>query len=1108
MNKRKIITNAVLVATMTTTALAPSMANAQEIVNKEIDKTPAKVIQEQPQLTIEKALENSNKAEADYLKVQGEYNGLSTKGKELADKKSEVATNVDSHKTEIGKIDIAQSLAKLKEATEKTLAEKTAELETATKNVEDSERELTEAKATLAEKTSKKAELEAQIDELKAQHEGIEEYAEKKAQVEVLEQEKSGLEAEITQITGIISSLTTDKATNEETARQLTATVETLTREVEGLKANVGTAEAQYNEAKTAYDEALNNEASTKEELETLKANLETKEAELAQAKTAITEAEAKLANAEKQLNDQLAPSETEVKLQARVDKAQGELNELQTELDTAKVELKDIEGKIAEKDNAIAQAESELATLNSDITNLEDTIKNLEASKSDKVKAYEEAVKARDAVSQYRTDFISIFDSHGATGYHMQDYMDWLTKTAVKDVKLKIVDEDLQRVFGKTEITVGELAEHPVFKADMEYGFSKEGLLKRLDLIDEGNRKRVLDGQSVLPVSYVLMLQSQLASAINPVEATHAMAFHLNSAVHKAIGSENLAMGTNQPFEEWYTWEKAVYDYVREHYPTEQPGQAAKAHADEILRNVKPSVPGTGGYSITGHYTNLVDSQHIATGIGLAPEHTLNRGEVRNNINRPSVMHHFVDNWNKPAGDTVKTTDEVRAEIEKLSKELNPKWVELNRKVEEALNNLTTDDKQVIETLKTKRAELDGKKAEIAPKNEQIKQLGKAKAELTAKLPRAQEKVTDATGYVDWAKGELAQKEKALADYKESHKPSQAVIDGIKKLIEGYKAELEQAKTKKATAENDINTIKARQAELKEVLDRAGVTDKENAMNDKKAEFDRLSDELASKSEELKSKQSENEALATEIARLEEVITKATATKAEKADRVTKIDEEIAGIALPNIDENVYNDYKAKKAEVAKLGTDIEDLNTAIAQKEEMLKELKNTKTILSTEVDKIQAEIDSLNKVNADDPATYKENASIQAEYDKLQTLKAELEALETELANINTAITDIEPKIEEAKTKLIEKKAEYEKQHKIYMAMKAEADAKAEAEKARIEAEKAKREAIEKKAQEAQQGVPNTGDSNSATAAVTLFGSSMLAGLLLRKKHRDNL
>ena len=51
--------------------------------------------------------------------------------------------------------------------------------------------------------------------------------------------------------------------------------------------------------------------------------------------------------------------------------------------------------------------------------------------------------------------------------------------------------------------------------------------------------------------------------------------------------------------------------------------------------------------------------------------------------------------------------------------------------------------------------------------------------------------------------------------------------------------------------------------------------------------------------------------------------------------------------------------------------------MNTAIAQKEEMLKELKSTKTILSTEVEKIQAEMDNLNKVNADDPATYKENA-----------------------------------------------------------------------------------------------------------------------------------
>ena len=1085
---------ALLTVSLAVSLAAPNMVAAQEVVNNELNKNQAEVIQEQPKLTLQKALENVNVAKGELDKAQKDYDDISAESSKQNTKKDKLTSDIESHKRDIDNVDISGTLKNLKETDERTPAEKTTDLDKVKKTLEETNKAIEDAKSTLTEKRDKKIELENKIDQMKNQYGELENYADKKAKVEALEKEKSDLERSINDINNTISNLNTDKTAKQAAANELKNDIDALRNKISTLKDKVAKADKDYKDAKKAYETSLANETETQAELKKLANQKSEKEKELETAKAKVAEVEAKLANAEKQLNDQLAPSETEIKLQARVDKAQGELNELQAELDTAKAELKDVEDKIAEKSEEIKQAETELATLNSDITGLEDSIRNLEASKSDKVKAYEEAVKARDAVSQYRTDFISIFDSHGATGYHMQDYMDWLTKTAVKDVKLKIVDEDLQRVFGKTEITVGELVEHPVFKADMEYGFSKEGLLKRLDLIDEGNRKRVLDGQSVLPVSYVLMLQSQLASAINPVEATHAMAFHLNSAVHKAIGSENLAMGTNQPFEEWYTWEKAVYDYVREHYPTEQPGQAAKAHAEEILRNVKPSVPGTGGYSITGHYTNLVDSQHIATGIGLAPEHTLNRGEVRNNINRPSVMHHFVDNWNKPAGDTVKTTDEVRAEIEKLSKELNPKWVELNRKVEEALNNLTTDDKQVIETLKTKKAELESKKAEVAPKNEQIKQLGKAKAELTAKLPKAQEKVTDATGYVDWAKGELAQKEKALADYKESHKPSQAVIDGIKKLIEGYKAELEQAKTKKATAENDINTIKARQAELKEVLDRAGVTDKENAMNDKKAEFDRLSSELATKTSELKSKQSENEALATEIARIEEALTKATATKSEKADRVTKIDEEIAGIALPNIDENVYNDYKAKKDEVTKLASDIEKLNSDVSNKEALVNELRKNKQILEDGVNKLRDELNNLNAIDLNDSATFSLNATVLAEYNRGELLKTELALLERELKATVDAIEELNPKLITAKMILDEKQAEYEKHYKIYLALKAEEDAKVKAE-------------LEIASNKSKKGVPNTRDENElGTSVAILLGTTALASAMARKKKEE--
>lgn len=1085
---------ALLTVSLAVSLAAPNMVAAQEVVNNELNKNQAEVIQEQPKLTLQKALENVNVAKGELDKAQKDYDDISAESSKQNTKKDKLTSDIESHKRDIDNVDIPGTLKNLKETDERTLAEKTTELDKVKKTLEETNKAIEDAKSTLTEKRDKKIELENKIDQMKNQYGELENYADKKAKVEALEKEKSDLERSINDINNTISNLNTDKTAKQAAANELKNDIDALRNKISTLKDKVAKADKDYKDAKKAYETSLANETETQAELKKLANQKSEKEKELETAKAKVAEVEAKLANAEKQLNDQLAPSETEVKLQARVDKAKGELNELQTELDTAKAELKDIEDKIAEKDNAIAQAESELATLNGDITNLEDTIKNLEASKSDKVKAYEEAVKARDAVSQYRTDFISIFDSHGATGYHMQDYMDWLTKTAVKDVKLQIVDEDLQRVFGKTEITVGELAEHPVFKADMEYGFSKEGLLKRLDLIDEGNRKRALDGKSVLPVSYILMLQSQLATAINPLEANHTVAFKLNTVVDKTIGSENLAMGTNQPFEEWYTWEKAVYDYAKEHYPTEDPAQAVRTHADEILKNLTPPVPGTGGYSIIGHYTNLVNEGNIATGLGLAPEHTLNRGEVRNNINRPSVMHHFIEDWGKKSGDTFKTTDEVRAEIERLSKELNPKWVELNRKVEEALNNLTTDDKQAIETLKSKKAELESKKAEVAPKNEQIKELGKAKAELTAKLPKAQEKVTDAIGYVDWAKSELAQKEKALADYKESHKPSQAVIDGIKKLIEGYKAEIEQAKAKKATAENEINTIKARQAVLKEVLDRAGVTDKENAMNDKKAEFDRLSSELATKTDELKAKQSENETLATEIARIEEVLTKATATKTEKADRVTKINEEIAGIALPNIDENVYNDYKAKKDEVTKLASDIEKLNSDVSNKEALVNELRKNKQILEDGVNKLRDELNNLNAIDLNDSATFSLNATVLAEYNRGELLKTELALLERELKATEDAIEELNPKLITAKMILDEKQAEYEKHYKIYLALKAEEDAKVKAE-------------LEIASNKSKKGVPNTRDENElGTSVAILLGTTALASAMARKKKEE--
>ena len=1086
-----------LAVTLTVGLTAPNMVAAQEAVNNELNKNQAEVIQEQAKLTLQKALENVNAAREELDIAQKNYSKLSAEASEQNAKKDKLSSDIELHKKDLDNVDVPDTLNKLKESTKNILTDKNNELAKVTKEIDETNKAIDEAKATLTEKKEKKAELENKIIEMNNQYGELEDYAEKKAKVEALEEEKAGLENLINEITNTINELTADKTTKEEKVKNLDNSISVLNGEIANLQTQAEKTEAEYNQSKTAYEEALASQSATQEELETLKAQMTTKEAELEQIKATIADREAKLANAEKILAEQTAPDENEQKLQKRVDKAKEEVATLESDLKKAQDDLNNLNNEIANKDKEIAQAEAELKALNSDIEGLEKSINDLENSKSDKVKAYEEAVKARDAVSQYRTDFISIFDGHNANGYHMKDYMDWLTKTPVKDYKLKIVDEDLQRVFGKTEITVGELVEHPVFKADMEYGFSKEGLLRRLDLIDEGNRKRALDGKSALPVSYVLMLQSQLAAAINPLESTHTMAFHLDRIVNKTVGSENFATGASKPFEEWYTWEKAVYDYVREHYPTESPGEAAHAHAEEILKNVKPSVPGTGGYSLVGHYLNLVKSSHKTNGIGIAPEHT-NWGKLENDYNRPSTMHHLNDE--NIAGDTVKTTDEVRAEIEKLSKELNPKWVELNKKVEEALNNLTADDKQVLETLKAKKAELESKQSKVEPKNEEIKKLNSEKKALESKKPALEEGVSDNKGYVEWAKGELAKAEKALAEYKEDHKPSQEVIDGLKNIINGYKAEIEQGKAKETALQNDIDTIKSRQAELRKVLDEAGVTDKENAMNEKKAELDRLTGELDSKTNQLKSMVSERTNLNNLIKELESKIAKSVEDRTAKSDRVNKIDGEIAGIALPNIDEAVYKDYKAAKTGLAKLRSDIEKLNSDISNKEVLVDELKANKQILISGIDKLRDELDKLNAIDLNDPSTFSLNPTVLAEYNRGELLKTELALLEKELEATDKVIDELLPKLADAKLILAEKQAEYEKHYQIYIALKAEEDAK-------IRSEQAKKAELERASNGSNKAEPNTGDSNDIGSSVAmLIGSAALASVMMKKKKEE--
>ena len=126
--------------------------------------------------------------------------------------------------------------------------------------------------------------------------------------------------------------------------------------------------------------------------------------------------------------------------------------------------------------------------------------------------------------------------------------------------------------------------------------------------------------------------------------------------------------------------------------------------------------------------------------------------------------------------------------------------------------------------------------------------------------------------------------------------------------------------------------------------------------------------------------------------------------------------------------------------------------------------------------------------------DSATFSLNAKVLAEYNRGELLKTELALLERELKATEDAIEELNPKLITAKMILDEKQAEYEKHYKIYLALKAEEDAKVKAE-------------LEIASNKSKKGVPNTRDENElGTSVAILLGTTALASAMARKKKEE--
>ena len=124
MKRNKIMAKALLTVSLAVSLAAPNMVAAQEVVNNELNKNQAEVIQEQPKLTLQKALENVNVAKGELDKAQKDYDDISAESSKQNTKKDKLTSDIESHKRDIDNVDIPGSLKNLRRLTKEHLQRK------------------------------------------------------------------------------------------------------------------------------------------------------------------------------------------------------------------------------------------------------------------------------------------------------------------------------------------------------------------------------------------------------------------------------------------------------------------------------------------------------------------------------------------------------------------------------------------------------------------------------------------------------------------------------------------------------------------------------------------------------------------------------------------------------------------------------------------------------------------------------------------------------------------------------------------------------------------------------------------------------------------------
>lgn len=379
-------------------------------------------------------------------------------------------------------------------------------------------------------------------------------------------------------------------------------------------------ADANVSEKQNAYDatqdktnpewqkrqEAVDN---AKTELDTANEEKKTAETDKANAETAVTDAEKDVTakqNDLKKANSALTNAQKNVDAaQAKLDEAKANQSQAQAGSDTANDAVTAAQAALDKANQAKADAESVKA-------NAEKAHNDAKTAQDEAQKAYDEAKAAYDAsVTKEANSAIGFYKSLGTDeGNEAVKMIEWYNNLCAKN------DEE----WGASQI--GEEGD----------ATSLENFLKALDYLEEYNKIRVAEGLPELKVTTMAMAYSQANCNHAAQSVEHwRTPYVATDSDRRYAGGENLSWGygtttpnedsytySQDPYEGWYTTEKAVYDFLKEKGWTVNEAKSDPEKAAQVMEACNlPSKE----WIQTGHYLNVVNSRYTITGFAVSDQ-------------------------------------------------------------------------------------------------------------------------------------------------------------------------------------------------------------------------------------------------------------------------------------------------------------------------------------------------------------------------------------------------------------------------------------------------------------------------------------------------------